>query len=203
MINEVSDMLERELSLTPEQKEVTIYGLYVLLSTCTGIISIVIAGWLLGVLGLSLVTVFTASGLRVLSGGAHSQSLRNCTLMGVIIAPAIALAAKHFHGYFSLPVMLGLVMAAALFSGWSILRYAPADTPNKPIISESYKATLRRLSMSYALLWFLLMTVLVTGFWIATPYDVILASTLGIIWQSFSLTPLGYKLVATVDTLLP
>lgn len=203
LINDIAVLLERELDLTGESKEIAVYGLYIFFSTCAGIISIAVTGWLLGVLGLSLVVVLTASGLRVMSGGAHSQCLRNCTLLGVILAPAMALGAKHIHGYLIPPAMLALVMAVGFISIWSIYRYAPADTPNKPIISESFKARLRRLSLLYTLAWSLLMTIMVSGLWIAPRYDIVLASTLGILWQSFSLTPMGYKLVAAVDALLP
>lgn len=203
LINDISNFLERELGLSADSKEVAVYGLYVFFSTLTGVVSIILVGWLLDVVGLSLVAVITASGLRVLSGGAHSLNLRNCTLLGAIMAPGIALVAKHLHGYFSPQAVILLVIFAGLTGILSIIRYAPADTPNKPIISESFKNRLRKLSLTYTFLWFLVMAALVNGLWIAPRYDVVLASTLGIIWQSFSLTPRGYWLVAVIDELLP
>lgn len=203
LINDISNVLEQELGLTEDSKEVAVYGLYVFFSTLVGIMAIIIVGWLLGVLGLSLVAVITASGLRVLSGGAHSHNLRNCTLLGAIMAPGIALVAKHFHGHILPQVMFLSVIIAGLAVFWSVIRYAPADTPNKPIISESFKSRLRKLSLLYALLWLLVMAVLMQGVWIAPKYDIVLASTLGILWQAFSLTPCGYQLVAMVDKWLP
>jgi accessory gene regulator B len=203
LINNLSGILQQELELTEDSREIAAYGLYMLFSTVIGFISIVVVGFMLGVLKLAVVGVLTASGLRVLSGGAHSANLRNCTLMGAIISPGIAVLAKKFGPQIPLSGMYGLVIAAGLFALWGIFTYAPADTPNKPIISELFKQRLRRMSFIYLLIWFCLIAANIGGLLFSPAHDVVLASTLGIIWQVYSITPSGYKLVASIDNLLP
>lgn len=203
LINNLSGKLQQELELTEDSREVAAYGLYMLFSTIIGFVSIVVVGFLLDVLKLAIWAVLTASGLRVLSGGAHSANLRNCTLLGAIISPGIAVLAKKFGQQIPLIGMYGLVLGAVLFGLWGILTYAPADNPNKPIISQVFKQRLRKMSLIYLLIWFCLVTANISGLFFSPAQDVILASTLGISWQIFSITPTGYKLVALIDNSLP
>lgn len=203
IINNLSGQLQRELELTEDNREIVAYGIYIFLSTVIGLISIVIVGWLLGVLKLALAVVLTASGLRILSGGAHSACLRNCTLLGVIVSPGIALSARSIYGYFIPQLMYALVVAVGLLTLWSILAYAPADNANKPINNEMIKGRLRRLSLLYLIIWFVVIITIISGVFPTLRNDLVLASTLGLLWQAFSLTPSGYKLVAMIDDLLP
>ena len=203
LINNLSGMLQQEFELTEDSKEIAAYGLYMLFSTIIGFVSIVVVGFMLGVLKLALVGLLTASGLRVLSGGAHSANLRNCTLLGAIIAPGIAVLAKNFGHQIPLLGMYGLVISTSLLGLWIILTYAPADTPNKPIISELFKQRLRKMSLIYLLIWFCLAAANIRGLFFSPAHDLVLASTLGILWQIFSITPSGYRLVALIDHLLP
>lgn len=203
LINNISELLQQELGLTEERKEVAAYGLYVFISSITGIVSIVVVGFLLGILKLALVAVLTASGLRVLSGGAHSANLRNCTLLGMIVSPGIAMLAEKLGHKIPTVSMYSLVFVVGLFALWAIITYAPADTPNKPIISEDYRRRLRNLALVYLSIWAVVIIFNISGTLFSPAYDLVLASTLGILWQAFSLTPGGYKLVAFIDGILP
>lgn len=191
------------MGLSNEQAEIVTYGFAVFVSNLAGIVLIVIISWLLGVVQLALVAAFTAAGLRVLSGGAHSASIRNCSLLGAIVSPTIAIFSRLAHIYFSSPLLSALVTAVWLLGLWAVYKYAPADTPNKPITEEKMKKRLRRLSRMYLVAWFILWGGSACGIVNLFKSDVILAGTLGLMWQIFSLTPFGYRLVAMVDRMLP
>ncbi len=194
--------MQEELNLTEDKKQVVEYGLAIFFSSLMGYSAIIIVSAFFGVVKLALIATITTAGLRVLSGGAHSHNAVNCSLLGAVLSPTIALFSKYCTQYFSFPVLIGLVVTVWLFAMWSVNKYAPADTPNKPITDARTKQKLRGLSMTYLICWLIL--ALLSAFAVLKVEAVmLLSSTLGLAWQGFSLTPLGYKLVAWIDALLP
>jgi accessory gene regulator B len=193
-------LLERELGLDENSTAVVKYSLTVYLTSIIGYIAIVLAAWPLGVVKPALASVITASLLRIFSGGAHASCSRNCVLAGAIIFPLLGLGAGYFTPS-SIYLLYGMVTLAGLWAAWAVYRYAPADTPGKPISTVQQRNKLRRWSFGIIILWFLWAFSLLTGITGVT-YKTLVASALGIMWQGFSLTPPGYYLVDRFDRML-
>lgn len=202
IVDKMTFYLQRELKLNNADASVVKYGLEVLWSSVVGIIAIIVVSWFLGVLKYALFAVLAASSLRILSGGAHSARLFNCTLLGVIVSPGIGLLTKYIWPLMPFQVLPMLFILTLFMSFSMVWKYAPADTPNKPITKPQQRKKLRILSFTHLSIWSII-TILTLYGKVNISSDIIFALTLGIIWQSFSITPLGYMMVKAFDNILP
>ena len=188
--------LKAKLNLTPDEEEVARYGLQVLVYTLTGLITICLAGWLLGCFWTTLAVCLTAACLRLFSGGAHSNSPLTCTLLGMVIVPLLGKTAA-FTAFFFTPQSLSLIVVPGLILSLIIIwRLAPVDSPAKPITSLDYRKKLHFLSIAAVLLLtsgqaFLLLK--------GQAPTVVLALSLGLWWQAFTLTQAGHRFATFTD----
>lgn len=196
VIDKITNVFKEELDLCDNDTDVLRYSLAVYSTTIFGYAAIVLAAWPFGVVDLALVSVVTASLFRIFSGGAHASTSRNCILGGMVVFTLLGILTKHLEASFSL--LLITTICAALFAVWSVYKYAPADTPGKPITTKQKKCKLRRHSFMYLVGWSIASFLYITG---DLNGKYLLASALGIIWQGFSLTPSGYRMVGFIDTL--
>lgn len=192
--------LVKELKLTQEQESILTYALKVLFSSIIGYSAIFIISWVIGVLPYTLAAVITASVLRTFAGGAHAGSAFNCTVIGGTVFTALGLLGKYtsdwVHYYY-----IVFAFAAGLAAIIIIARYAPADTPSKPITNTGQRRRLRGISIAFIICW--LVSVLFNQLALfKVPNYIIYSSTLGLAWQAFSLTPAGYCLGRILDNTL-
>ena len=188
--------LKEKLNLTPDEEEVALYGLQIIIYTLTGFLTIFLAGWLLGCFWTTLAVCLTAAGLRLFTGGAHSSSPLKCTLLGMVVVPLLGKIAAVTAPFFT-PLSLALIVAPGLILSLIIIwRLAPVDSPAKPITSLEYRKKLHFLSIAAVLL----LTVgqsflLIKG---QAP-AVVLALSLGLWWQAFALTKAGNRFATFTD----
>lgn len=188
--------MRKRLNLTPEEEELALYGLQTIVYPATGLLTILLAGWLLGCFRTTLTAALTAVSLRLLSGGAHARSPLTCNLLGMIIAPALGKVAAVAAPFFT-PLGLALVVTAGFFPSVVLVwRLAPVDSPAKPINSPEQRRKLRALSV--------LLVLLITAsqfFFLLRGYAsaVVLAASLGLWWQAFTLTRAGHRFATLLD----
>lgn len=194
-ISKLSRWLAQGAGLNSNQEEIIKYSLTVLSTTVFGYIAIIIVGALTGYPKVSLVAVFSSSFLRMFSGGAHASTPLRCVLIGALIFPVLGWI-SIFIPQNSLPHLLILtVIAGTIIIGI----FAPADTPGKPIQSKLQRRTLKLISISFLYIWTGIVWYLLAKGKI-TP--LIPASVLGIVWQVFTITPLGYKILGFLEALI-
>ncbi|MHB8172770.1 MAG: accessory gene regulator ArgB-like protein [Thermincolia bacterium] len=189
--------LVKELNLSGEQEIILTYAARIFVSSVMGYAVIILFSVVLGVLPYTLAAAVTASVLRIFSGGAHASSPFNCTFIGAVVFASLGLAGKYTSGWVGtyLPLLTLLVWLTAVAA---IIRYAPADTPGKPINTKMQRQRLRIISLTVVFLWGLLALVSLAGP-LEIEREIIYTSTLGLLWQAFSLTPPGYALAGTLD----
>jgi len=199
-INQFSKHLQSELNLNEERTEVVIFGLYTFFSTVAGFAAVIVIGYLIGELKLSLTAATTISIFRSVSGGAHSKQLRNCTILGAMVSPGIAIICKLVSPMLTVLVLSIIIAVVWLFSLRSVFEFAPADTPKRPITRPDERKKFRRLSFAFLIIWIIAVLMVL----VLKPYlnGFILASTLGLLWQVYSITPDGYRLVNRFDKFL-
>ncbi|MBE3580275.1 MAG: accessory gene regulator B family protein [Thermoanaerobacteraceae bacterium] len=120
-----------------------------------------------------------------------------CTLVGMALFPLlgkIADAAAPGMGASGLLLVLAAVSAVCLST---VVRMAPVDSPAKPILSADCRRNLRRLSVAAVIL----ITAAQVALLKAGAYNLVLALSLGLGWQTFSLTRAGHRFAAFVDKL--
>ena len=189
--------LREQLDLTPDQEAVAVYGLQSLLYPVVDFLCICLAGWLLGCLAATAVVALAMFLLRLFTHGAHSRSPLTCTLLGVIVVPALGKIAV-----LTAPLCTGTELSLLITVGFLVVvstvwRLAPADDPARPVTAAGERQKLRR----YALLVVLLVAavqsaLLFTGL---QAYPVVLATSFGLWWQAFTLTGAGHRFAVLLD----
>jgi len=188
--------LKEKLNLTPDEEEVALYGLQILIYTLIGLLTICLGGWLLGCFWTTLAVCLTAAGLRLFTGGAHSSSPLICTLLGMVMIPLLGKIAAVTAPLFTSLSLFLIVAPGFILSLIIIWRLAPVDSPAKPITSIEHRKKLHFLSIAAVLL----LTVgqsflLIKG----QALTVVLALSLGLWWQAFALTKAGHRFATFTD----
>lgn len=199
-INRFSEHVQKELNLNDDRRDVLVFGLTTLISTIGSYAAIIAVGLLAGAVKLALIAAVTSTLFRVVSGGAHSRCMRNCIILGAIVSPGIAVISKWAGPGMPVSTLYLLVAVTWLFSLAAILRYAPADTPNRPIVKPEERRKFRGMSLTVLAVWGI--TAINAVMFKLTTGEMILASALGLLWQTHSITPHGYRLVEKFDQLI-
>lgn len=200
----VAEKVSNELNYDNERKEVIQYGTYALIQTLISIISVLILGLIFNIALEALIFLFTASILRKYSGGAHSESSNVCTLLGIIISIGVGFLIKSsffVNMDFEFIIFAGIVVF--VFAYFIIFKYAPVDTPNKPIKTEKKKKRMKKGSLKILTIYLfivLLNTILYYNSDVVFAKQVILSILFGIVWQCMTLTALGNILLKTIDS---
>jgi accessory gene regulator B len=188
--------LKEKLNLTPAEEEVALYGLQIIIYTLTGFLTICLGGWLLGCFWTTLAVCLTAAGLRLFTGGAHSNSPLTCTLLGMVMVPLLGKIAAITAPLFTLLSLFLIVAPGLILSLIIIWRLAPVDSPAKPITSLEQRKKLRFFSISAVFLLAMGQAfLLIKGQALA----IVLALSLGLWWQAFTLTKAGHWFATFTD----
>lgn len=199
-IERLADYIAFELTLTKERRDEILFGLRLLSSNLLNSVMLVIVGFAFGVLPQSLTVVMVSGTIKWFAGGAHASTPINCTITAVTLFTGLGWLAARI-GPMVEPLLVGLfllVITSILFC--SVLSYAPADVPEKPITRPEKRAALRRGALVISFLW---VGVQVAGFLTGIISNkMLLAMSFGLAWQALILTPVGYRLSGTADRLL-
>ncbi len=188
--------LKTKLNLTPDEEEVARYGLQVIVYTFTSFITICLMGWLLGCFWTTLAVCITGGFLRLFTGGAHSNSPLTCTLLGMVMVPLLGKIAALTAPFFT-PQSLSLIVAPGLILSFIIIwRLAPVDSPAKPITLLEQRKKLRLLAIAAVLLLTSGQALLLIK---GQALTVVLALSLGLWWQAFTLTQAGHRFATFTD----
>ena len=176
-----------------EKEAVIAYGLFAVIQIAITIILVAIIGILAGVCIEALIICFSASILRKYSGGAHAETANLCTCISVIYCTLTAIISKKLLLFLYSPVPM--IIAIAIIYGLSYLiiyKYAPVDSPNKPIKTEKKKSRLRKGSFFTLSVYILISIILlILGCKYAIPRSYGTSLLFGVFWQVFTLTPYG------------
>lgn len=191
------------LSMDKDHEEILTYGAIAILHTFFSVILVMIFGFLFHVFLEALIISFTASILRKYSGGVHSASPNRCAIIGTIISVGFGIAVVFISKSISLISMLILFTIGLIYSYYFINKYAPVDSPAKPINNILKRQRLKNcsiiiISIMYAITGLLLLLYIYSGN--KTFFSYAGCITIGVVWQTFSLTHLGYKLLHKIDS---
>lgn len=191
--------ISSRISLKSEEREIVEYGLKVFLSEVFSLSILFIVLFVTGLIKTGMSILIAAGVLRKFSGGAHCSSPMRCTILGVMTVPLFAFSVKRL-------LILGenKLLAAAVclnvLSLFNCLKYAPADSPQKPINEVSKK----RLKRGALLLISITSSVFLIAGYFSFYIDIsfISAVSVGFFYQSITLTPAGYRFTAAMDRLM-
>ncbi len=187
-----------ELNLSQDQTDIARYGLHSFIGTLLALLAVLPLSAAAGILPEAMAVFFVGMSYRKLSGGAHCHTLLRCLTVGTFVTISLAWLGKA-----AAPVVMSaylLIIFPSLLAAAAAYFYAPADVPQKPITSPTHRTFLRRFSFLYVFLWFISGNYL----WLSQNHTLLhlyIAGNLSLLWQSFLLTPPGYKLIALLSLL--
>jgi len=137
LIKRLASDIAFSLGYDDEKKSVLIYGLTAIMQISLTIVLVILFGILTGVPVEVLIVCFSASILRNYSGGVHAVTAGLCTSISVIYCTSTALLSRKllFALYNPVPMIIAIVIIFGI-SYFIIYKYAPVDSPNKPIKTE-------------------------------------------------------------------
>ena len=189
-----------KMEFDAEREAVVAYGLIALAQITVTLALVLALGFLVGAPVEALIICLSVSLLRRFSGGAHAHDADFCTLLTTLyctLTAALSRALIHFyHPYAMVTAVLVLYAAAFL----TVYRYAPVDSPNKPIRSETKIRRMRRNSLILTACYLalqLLCYFLSPSVQVFQSYGISLL--LGVSWQVFTCTPLGAILLQKLN----
>jgi accessory gene regulator B len=195
IIDHTLNVYKNNLNIDEGQEAILKYGIYLAYTYILGFCVSLILAQILGIFSYVFVLLVAISTFRNFSGGAHCASMVNCIVFSVVTANFLALFSKLFS--VNQVLMLASTIAIFIFALWAVYTYAPADTPAKPITSVTKRKHLRTRSYMVLILWF---TVNLGGYlYFGRIHSLVFTSSIGILWQSISLTKFGYRFYNAFD----
>lgn len=125
----ITEALYKSQVITEEDKELYIYGFFVLFSKCLFFLVSALFGWMLGVLWESLVFYIMFSMLRCYAGGFHASKESVCTYFTTVSLFLSSLSIWYLEriGNSVIPFCVLAVCGAA------VCHLAPMDSEDKPL----------------------------------------------------------------------
>ena len=204
-MEKLAKQLAHKIALTlqydAEREAVVAYGLTALLQILATLLLLGVFGGILGVWPEALLACLAGSSLRKYSGGAHASSIGFCTAFSAVYCLSAALLARSFLMEYYHPVGMGLGLLALYgFACRMVRRVVPVDSPHKPIRSAEKRARMKKGSYRVLCVCAALSLLLYgAGFYRERGRSLLMALSLGVLWQVVTLTSFGARLVAAID----
>lgn len=191
--------LARELETDRIRENRMAFGLELLLGEIIKLLLIITISYLLGILPEVLTITLTAGFLRLASGGEHCSAYFRCLIGGISCFMLLGGAVHILNSLISNTALWLTVCTGSLVSGLILWKYAPGDTVNKPINTAEERQLFKKWS-------FIILGVYLTimVFMMQSPAVrlLVLPMIIGILEQSFTVTPWGYDFIHGIDRLL-
>ena len=183
----VTNKIKQNVDNIDEEKELVInFGVRLIFGELPKILLLFIIGFLLGIGWYTLIFFLLLCPYRSFTGGFHLKTHLGCMITTSILYLGPILLAKYLpiQQDYILYIMSGMV---AVFSIFIIIKYAPADTENIPILTKKERKS-KKIRASISLI--ILMAII-----IFYP-DKLISYMLvyGIFLQNLTVLPIAYKL---------
>ncbi|HGG0417740.1 TPA: accessory gene regulator ArgB-like protein [Clostridium sporogenes] len=194
--NKIGNKISSNLNLDKDTEEIITYGAFAVLQTLWAFLCVIILGVIFNVLVESIIIVLTIAIFRKYSGGIHANSPNKCAIFGAFICVGLSLFVKNISIDFNL-TFIGIFIFTFFCSYYTIYKFVPVDTKNKPIENKEEKLRLKKCSFLIIGILFLIEILLIL-FYLKYKYNTLIyygnCIIMGVVWQSFTLTPTAKKI---------
>lgn len=164
------------------------YGFYMVFSTLLEGIILISVSLLLGILVPTILITCVFGFLRMFAGGFHFDTLGRCLFISMGLFIVFALISQYTYKYWNITSVAIFLFMVFAFSLVSAIKYAPKDTPTKPITDPVEIAKFKRLSIVYLGIWLIVCSILT----VLAQYMYAIAMGFGVLLEIFSITPIGH-----------
>jgi len=198
-----ANLLMKQLKEDHEKRRVYYYGFTVVFGAILKGIIIVSVSYLLGILVPTLFIVLMFGSVRMIVGGSHLDTYWRCILTSLSFFIIIGLISKYTFIYWSSTSILVFVLLTFITAFTGILKWAPSDSPNRPITNEKEIRKFRNLSIIYGIIWFIAISSVsilnITGKLPNSSKIYIIASCFTLLLAIFAISPAGYKFFSFIS----
>lgn len=193
------------LNVNEEQEQIIVYGAINLFQMLFAILWVIIAGLLFGVFYEALIFSISASILRKYSGGVHASSPSRCIIIGTFSAVLAGILINNiFYSINSINVAV-ISGAIIIFAFITVFRNAPVDSIKKPIKNiETRKQFKRKSIFTIFIFSFIIIILFMLNEKFSELYYIKLIESIsvGVLWQTITLTKNGINFLNKVDSAL-
>ncbi|MCR6515550.1 accessory gene regulator B family protein [Clostridium sp. LY3-2] len=198
-INHIVLKIKDNTDLDGEKLEVIKYGVFAMVQIFLSIIAVIIFGFIFNVLLEAIIVSFTIAVLRKSSGGVHATTPEICLVVGTAVSVLLGKISINTS-----EIIYLVDIAVYILTLIVVIFKSPMQSKNKPIGDKKKKRLKKKsilitviiISLSSLLLYFGYQKSKINFIWYAN------AMSLGMLWQAFSLTKIGEKIMGFVDFFL-
>ncbi len=204
MSNYLAFKLATTLSFDKDFEEVLAYGAFTILHTLWSILLTLGLAIIFKVPLEVMIISFAASILRKYSGGIHASTPNRCAIMAALVFVSIALLINQILN-FSLIIISLYCLVSFFFTYYIVYKKAPKDSPNKPIVNEEVKNSLRNKAIKVIHIFVVITTISIFIYFESQNIyfiKIAIAIASGTIWQAIILTDRGCLIISNLDILL-
>ncbi|MCX7748259.1 MAG: accessory gene regulator B family protein [Clostridia bacterium] len=178
-----------QLKENHERRRVYYYGFQVVIGAIVKGALLIALSFLLGTLIPSIIIVVAFASLRMIAGGYHMNTYGKCIFVSLAMFLIAGIVARYTYQYWRIEYILLLLFFTFVISLPILGKYAPRDTPNRPISDPSEIKKFKRLSFIhiFAFLVVCILLIYLNG----SLY--VLSVCLGILLELFAVSNLGHK----------
>lgn len=193
------------LNANEEQEQIIVYGAINLFQMLFAILWVIIAGLLFGVFYEALIFSITASILRKYSGGVHASSPSRCIIIGTLSSVLAGILVNKILCTLNCVTVIGISISIIIFAFITVSKNAPVDSIKKPITNIETRKQFKRKSI---LVIFIFLFIIIILFILSQKFSnlyyikLMESISLGILWQTITLTKIGISLLNKVDFVL-
>ncbi len=181
--------LAQQLNENHQKRHIFYYGFQMIIGELVKTVILVIVSLLLGTFVPTLVVLLTFGLLRLAAGGYHMDTYGKCMVTSIGLFVAAGAIAQYTHQFWN-PYVIFAFLALSFVVGLPVLiKWAPGDTPNKPITRPEQIRRLKNISIIYTFVWIIISLIL---FYFGH-YKFVIATTFGYILEVFTVSPAGYR----------
>ncbi len=190
----ITEQLQKELNLENSRTPIIVHGLEVIIGAMVRLLSFVAISSILGILPQTLAALLGSGLFRLPAGGAHCTAYYRCLIGSLLTFCVIGVLTKIIANYnFPIGAIFGLSIGLAAFV---TAFWVPAGTKVKPMTDPSDRKRAKIWAYGVLFIYFSL------WYFYKIPQDIILAGSLGLLLQVFTLTPVGFKAMDKLDIFL-
>ncbi len=186
---------------TADKSEAVSYGCEIVIRSLIKVIIISLVSYLVGVFFETWTVIFFSALLRSFSGGIHCSTYTNCLFTSTLIFSALGLFIKISTPLLTYSFITTFLILSTLVLFGVCFFWIPAGSDNRPLTENAAKNKFKICSavviglqfcVSFYLLYFNIPEAAVFVF----------TSTIGLLWQGFTVSPVGYRMITKFDHII-
>lgn len=184
-----ANYLMKQQKESNEKRRVYYYGFQIIIGAMVKGILLTASTLLLGTFVPTMVIMLVFASLRVIAGGYHMDTYGKCiaTSLGLFLVAGVI--SQYTYRFWSSELVVIFTILSFIIGLFTIIKWAPSDTPNKPITEPEEIRKFKRRSIIYVFVWLGAIS-LFTYFKL---HMLIIAGCFGLLLEVFTITPLGYR----------